>query len=62
MLAGLAIVLGLALSIIIYFSTEKVRVNAIDLVDNQIPILTSINQLYADLSEQERIIYEYYRS
>ena len=62
LLAGLALILGLALSIIIYLSTEKVRINAIDLVDNRIPILTSINQLYADLSEQERVIYEYYRS
>jgi EAL domain-containing protein (putative c-di-GMP-specific phosphodiesterase class I)/GGDEF domain-containing protein len=31
-------------------------------VEDRIPILTSINQLIADLSEQERAVYEYYRS
>jgi len=61
-LAGLAIVMGLALSVMVYQSTEKVRINAIDLVEFRIPILTSINELIADLSEQERVIYEFYRS
>ncbi|MFT5756153.1 MAG: EAL domain-containing protein (putative c-di-GMP-specific phosphodiesterase class I) [Alteromonadaceae bacterium] len=62
LLAGLAILMGLTLSVFVYISTEKVRHNAIDLVNNRIPILTSVNQIIADLSEQERIIYEYYRS
>ncbi|MEW6993221.1 EAL domain-containing protein [Colwelliaceae bacterium MEBiC 14330] len=59
---GFAILMGLVLSLIVYQSTAKVKSNAIDLVNNRIPILTSINELMADLSEQERIIYEYYRS
>lgn len=62
LLAGVAIFMGLALSFIVYQATNKVRVNAIDLVEYRIPILTSINELISDLSEQERIIYEYYRS
>jgi len=60
--AGLVILMGLALSLLVYLSTERVRDNAVDLVNDRIPVLTSVNQLIADLSEQERIIYEYYRS
>ena len=59
LLAGFAIFMGLVLSFVVYKSTESVKVNAIDLVSNRIPILISINELIADLSEQERIIYEY---
>lgn len=55
-----AVILGVALSIIVYVSTEKVRENAIELVEQRIPILTSINQIISDLSEQERIVQEYY--
>jgi len=62
LLASFAIFMGLALSFVVYQSTENVKRNAIDLVSHRIPILTSINELIADLSEQERIIYEYYRS
>jgi len=62
LLAALAILMGLALSFLVYNSSEKVRYNAIDLVNNRIPVLISVNQIIADLSEQERIIYEYYRS
>ncbi len=62
LLAGLAIFMGLALSFMVYKSTESVRINAIDLVEYRIPILTGINELISDLSEQERIVYEYYRS
>lgn len=62
LLAGFAIFMGLALSFVVYQSTESVKSNAIDLVSNRIPILITINELIADLSEQERIIYEYYRS
>jgi len=62
LLAGFAIFMGVALSFVVYQSTEKVKSNAIDLVSHRIPILTSINELMADLSEQERVIYEFYRS
>ncbi len=62
LLAAIAIVMGLALSFIVYHSSAKVKSNAIDLVEHRIPILISISELIADLSEQERIIYEYYRS
>ena len=62
LLAGFAIFMGLALSFVVYQSTENVKSNAIDLVSHRIPILTGINELIADLSEQERVIYEYYRS
>ena len=59
-LAGLTILLGLILSAVIFLSSNKVRVNAIDLVDQRIPVLISVKELMADLVEQERIIYEYY--
>jgi hypothetical protein len=62
LLAALSILMGLALSFLVYNSSEKVRYNAIELVNNRIPVLISVNQIVADLSEQERIIYEYYRS
>jgi len=58
--AGLAILLGLALSFAVYYSSAAVRDNANDLMNNRLPVLTSVNQYIADLSEQERIIYEYY--
>lgn len=54
--------MGLALSWVVYQSTAKVKINTVDVVEQRIPILISINELIADLSEQERIIYEYYRS
>ncbi len=60
LVAGLALILGISLSFIVYFSTEEVRKNAVELVEHRIPTLTSINQIIADLSKQERIIYEYY--
>lgn len=60
LIGSIILVLGIALSIIVYFSTEKVRDNAIELVERRIPTLTSINQIISDLSEQERIVYEYY--
>ena len=58
--AAVVLVLSLLLSFLVYRSTENVRINAVDLVDNRIPVLTSIHQITADLSEQERILYEYY--
>jgi EAL domain-containing protein (putative c-di-GMP-specific phosphodiesterase class I)/GGDEF domain-containing protein len=60
--ASLALVLGLSLSALVYSSSQKVKENAVELVEQRIPILTSVNQLISDLSEQERNIYEYYRS
>ena len=62
LVASLALVLGLSLSVLVYSSSQKVKENAVELVEQRIPILTSVNQLIADLSEQERNIYEYYRS
>jgi EAL domain-containing protein (putative c-di-GMP-specific phosphodiesterase class I)/GGDEF domain-containing protein len=62
LLAVFVIVMGLALSVVVYQSTEQVKFNAIDVVSHRIPILTSINELMADLSEQERVVYEYYSS
>ena len=38
LLAGFAIFMGLALSFVVYQSTEKVKSNAIDLVSHRIPI------------------------
>ena len=60
LLAGLAILLGLLLSYAVYYSSGMVRDNSNDLINNRLPLLTSVNQVIADLSEQERIIYEYY--
>lgn len=62
LLAGFALFMGIALSFFVYQSNANVKSNAIDLVTNRIPTLSAINELTADLSEQERIIYEYYRS
>lgn len=61
-IAGLVILLGLSLSFWVYLASDKVRDNAVMLVEKRIPTLTSINQVIADLNEQERIIYEYYGS
>jgi EAL domain-containing protein (putative c-di-GMP-specific phosphodiesterase class I)/GGDEF domain-containing protein len=60
--ASLALILGISLSVLVYSSSQKVKKNAVELVEQRIPILTGVNQLVADLSEQERNIYEYYRS
>ena len=60
LLAGTTILLGLILSVVVFTSSNQVRVNAIDLVDQRIPVLISVKELMADLVEQERIIYEYY--
>lgn len=58
--AGFALVLGILLSLVIYLSSDLVRDNSIDLVKNRVPVLSSINRVIADISEQERIVYEYY--
>jgi len=60
--AAIALVLGILLSLAIYLSSDLVRDNNIDLVENRLPVLTSINLVIADISEQERIISEYYVS
>lgn len=62
LLVGFSLLLGIALSILVLVANDKVKANAIDVVENRIPILEAVNELIADLSEQERIIYEYYRS
>lgn len=62
LLAGLSIFLGIALSALVYLANNNVKEHTVDLVTNRLPIFSAINELIADLSEQERIIYEYYRS
>ena len=44
--AGLIVLLGLSLSFWVYSSSENVRNNAVILVEERIPTLTTINQLY----------------
>jgi len=60
MFAGFAILLGLLLSFAVYYSSALVRDNSKELMNNRLPVLTSVNHVISDLSEQERIIYEYY--
>jgi len=60
--AAIAVGLGILLSLVIYISSDLVRDNNIDLVKNRLPVLTSINLAIADISEQERIIAQYYAS
>ncbi|XQW84033.1 sensor domain-containing protein [Thalassotalea piscium] len=60
LLAGIAILFGLILSVVVFISSNQVKLNAVDLVDQRIPVLISIKELMADLVEQERVIYEYY--
>lgn len=60
--SAFAVVAGLALSVMVYVSSEKVRLNGADLLDKRIPVLAAIQHLSADLSEHERIVYEYYAS
>ncbi len=60
LIGAIALVTGITMSVMVYISTEQVRNNAVELVNHRIPVLTSINQIISDLSEQERIIYEYY--
>ena len=62
LLAGLSIFLGIALSALVYMANNNVKEHTVDLVTNRLPIYSAINELIADLSEQERIVYEYYRS
>lgn len=52
--------LGLCLSALVYFSLSKVQKSTLNLVDNEIPTLSQIKNVVALLSEQERLLYEYY--
>ncbi len=58
--AGLALILGLTLSYIVYNSSTKVDENTFELVNKHIPILNCANQIIEILIEQERNIYEYF--
>ncbi|MFT5760082.1 MAG: EAL domain-containing protein (putative c-di-GMP-specific phosphodiesterase class I) [Alteromonadaceae bacterium] len=58
--AGLALILGLTLSLIVYNSSTKIEENTFELVNKHIPILNSANQIIEILIEQERNIYEYF--
>ena len=58
--AGLALILGLTLSYIVYNSSIKIEENTFELVNTHIPILNSANQISEILIEQERNIYEYF--
>ncbi|WP_448569023.1 putative bifunctional diguanylate cyclase/phosphodiesterase [Thalassotalea ganghwensis] len=58
--AGATILMGLVLSVIVFNSSDQVKVNTEELVEQRLPVLISIKELMADLVEQERIIYEYY--
>lgn len=57
---GLIILLGIVLSIIVYTNITDVEKTTKSLVDNQIPTLALIRQTAADVTEQERLLYEYY--
>ncbi|SFC85757.1 sensor domain-containing protein [Pseudoalteromonas denitrificans] len=51
---------GLCLSVLVYLSLSKVEKSALLLVENEIPTLSQIKNVVAILSEQERLLYEYY--
>jgi len=52
--------LGLCLSVLVYLSLSKVEESTLNLVENEIPTLSQIKNVVALLSEQERLLYEYY--
>jgi EAL domain-containing protein (putative c-di-GMP-specific phosphodiesterase class I)/GGDEF domain-containing protein len=58
--SGLALILGLSLSYIVYKSSTKIEQNTYELVNKYIPILNSSNQIIEILIAQERNIYEYF--
>lgn len=58
--AGLAIILGLSLSYIVFNLSTKIKENTYYLVDDHIPILNSTNQIIETLIAQERNVYEYF--
>ncbi|MFT6896494.1 MAG: EAL domain-containing protein (putative c-di-GMP-specific phosphodiesterase class I) [Paraglaciecola sp.] len=53
-------VFGLALSALVYMTAEKVQQTSTELVESRMPALNNIQHLTTLLSEQERILYEYY--
>ena len=52
--------LGLTLSFTIYISGRQVNSSTIDLVEQKLPRLQIINELYIAIIEHERLLYEYY--
>ena len=58
---ALVILLGIVLSGVVFFAVEEVDRSTKTLVDRQIPALSLIRQSMAAMSEQERLLYEYYR-
>ena len=51
---------GALLSGLVFFNAQQVERLTLQLIDQQIPTLSLIKQLNAALSEQERVVYEYY--
>ena len=52
--------LGLAISITIFLSGRQVTSVATTLIEEKLPRLEAINELYLDILERERLLYEYY--
>lgn len=57
---GLTIVLGCVLSAVVYLTVLKVEQTIRELVEHQIPELTLLRETMANVTEQERLLYEYY--
>lgn len=57
---GLIIALGCVLSVVVYFAVTNVEKTTRELVDHQIPALTLLRETMANVTEQERLLYEYY--
>jgi diguanylate cyclase (GGDEF)-like protein len=52
--------LGLAISITIFLSGRQVTSVTTTLIEEKLPRLEAINELYLDILERERLLYEYY--
>lgn len=59
-LYGFVALMGLALACSVYIGMEDVKKATTTLVDKQLPSLSMVRDIALDLSEQERILYEYY--
>ncbi|MCJ8271123.1 MAG: hypothetical protein MJK04_17195, partial [Psychrosphaera sp.] len=57
---SLIILLGFILSCVVYFTVSDVEDTTKALVEKQMPALSLIRQTMASVSEQERVLYEYY--
>ncbi len=57
---SLIIVLGFILSCVVYFTVSDVEDTTKALIERQMPALSVIRQIMASVSEQERVLYEYY--